>query len=62
VNYLITKNLETGTKNIGDFYSDRLTTDEEFDILDENENNFSAKSKRNNYILNLKKIEDIRED
>ncbi|EGO8243045.1 hypothetical protein E4K32_002951, partial [Enterococcus faecalis] len=55
-------NLETGTKNIGDFYSDRLTTDEEFDILDENENNFSAKSKRNNYILNLKKIEDIRED
>ncbi|GGC79217.1 ABC-three component system protein [Enterococcus wangshanyuanii] len=62
VNYLITKNLETGTRNIGDFYSGRLTTDEEFDSVDEKEHEIGNNLKRNQYILNLKKIEDIRED
>ncbi|MGX7420243.1 hypothetical protein ACWOFR_15740 [Carnobacterium gallinarum] len=60
VNYLITKNLETGINNQEAFFSERL--DVESDFISEELEEISGKEKRNQYIINLRKIDDVRED
>lgn len=58
LDYLITGNIETGINSIEDFYSERL--DIEHDMTNENE--YVNGQKRNQYIINLRTIEDVRED
>ena len=54
LDYLITENLETEEG----FISDRL--DVEHDLM--NKDDYDREQKRNRYIINLRKINDVRED